>query len=676
MRLANVADAATYSGSLWQARTLNFQAYTNRAMVANQVSMAQAVTLQSWAAYGAGAAENISVVLSPIPVINTISQGVQSGMQQVESVVSPIAESLLPTVNAVNQGLSKAQSAMFAGVFVATPEIVASVVETTDPRFSVNTHFSGIGLSDNLETWTDFTVAYSNTDSNAMLARASAVNASRDSFSKDRSWKFFDSFWFYSTPLTRHRLYRQGSTELLSTIRNGENQWEWKAKDTLSLHNRLWRWRGTKRSEIPIGWAESYANSENSRYSFSTNCDSTVFSINGQCDSYSSLNRRAEDLASRGIRTALGRDTKIGMQGYGGLQDFRALSSDTLDNDNPTIKLKLEVSLAPKQQVATDQQDDSADETWVGSATTPVVHASSIGAAEVYYHSPNDGAAPEIVTASSYNPYWGARLTKVTDEDRALAIGLNQSLSQGGSESTVSTPNQFTGFEGHPDTVSRSSVGDFASVSSRQQNRLPPYQPSSDINTVLRDGMVNLFSGLSGEGGFSVLNPESVDPASLNAAANSALSELNDPETAATLLAANDRAQQLVAELQTEFDRIRQQVSDEFEDAFTTASEELNDRLERLSSDIAALERRRDNNSLSRAEAVEVEQEIKMLNDEVQLLTSDFEPELARTLMDIVADATSFYRMPFNDALMVVQEWQSEGEQLVGLPWDEEFDDD
>ena len=45
-KLVNAADAAAYSGSVWQARALNYQAYTNRAMVANQVSIAQAVTLQ------------------------------------------------------------------------------------------------------------------------------------------------------------------------------------------------------------------------------------------------------------------------------------------------------------------------------------------------------------------------------------------------------------------------------------------------------------------------------------------------------------------------------------------------------------------------------------------------------------------------------------------------------
>ena len=51
-RLANTADAAAYSGLIWQARALNFQSYTNRAMVANQVSIAQVVSLASWTTYG------------------------------------------------------------------------------------------------------------------------------------------------------------------------------------------------------------------------------------------------------------------------------------------------------------------------------------------------------------------------------------------------------------------------------------------------------------------------------------------------------------------------------------------------------------------------------------------------------------------------------------------------
>ncbi|WP_269532040.1 pilus assembly protein TadG-related protein [Chitinimonas sp. BJYL2] len=50
IRLQNAADAAVYSAAQAQARDYNFSAYTNRAMIANEVAVAQVVGLRSWAA--------------------------------------------------------------------------------------------------------------------------------------------------------------------------------------------------------------------------------------------------------------------------------------------------------------------------------------------------------------------------------------------------------------------------------------------------------------------------------------------------------------------------------------------------------------------------------------------------------------------------------------------------
>lgn len=47
-RLQNAADAGAYSAAVLQARDHNFSAYTNRAMVANQVAVAQFVSLKSY----------------------------------------------------------------------------------------------------------------------------------------------------------------------------------------------------------------------------------------------------------------------------------------------------------------------------------------------------------------------------------------------------------------------------------------------------------------------------------------------------------------------------------------------------------------------------------------------------------------------------------------------------
>ena len=49
MQLQNAADAAAFGASTLEARSLNFAAYTNRAMVANEVAVGQMVGILSFA---------------------------------------------------------------------------------------------------------------------------------------------------------------------------------------------------------------------------------------------------------------------------------------------------------------------------------------------------------------------------------------------------------------------------------------------------------------------------------------------------------------------------------------------------------------------------------------------------------------------------------------------------
>lgn len=50
-KLVNAADAVAYSAGVVHARALNFNAYSNRALIANEVLIAQMVSMHSWAAY-------------------------------------------------------------------------------------------------------------------------------------------------------------------------------------------------------------------------------------------------------------------------------------------------------------------------------------------------------------------------------------------------------------------------------------------------------------------------------------------------------------------------------------------------------------------------------------------------------------------------------------------------
>jgi apolipoprotein N-acyltransferase len=65
-RVTNAADAAAYSAGVVEARALNFYAYTNRAMVANQIVIAQAISVGSWMRYFGQAARNVTDAASDI----------------------------------------------------------------------------------------------------------------------------------------------------------------------------------------------------------------------------------------------------------------------------------------------------------------------------------------------------------------------------------------------------------------------------------------------------------------------------------------------------------------------------------------------------------------------------------------------------------------------------------
>ena len=66
MRLQNIADAAAYSGAVWEARLLNFTAYSNRALIANTVTGCFITAMQSnskaWSAFMARYSGSILVV--------------------------------------------------------------------------------------------------------------------------------------------------------------------------------------------------------------------------------------------------------------------------------------------------------------------------------------------------------------------------------------------------------------------------------------------------------------------------------------------------------------------------------------------------------------------------------------------------------------------------------------
>ena len=79
MEMQNAADAIAYSISLTEARDLNFAAYMNRAMIANEVAIGQLLGLASWGFLWESYADFLNAYVRPlqeIPILNAVPAAV------------------------------------------------------------------------------------------------------------------------------------------------------------------------------------------------------------------------------------------------------------------------------------------------------------------------------------------------------------------------------------------------------------------------------------------------------------------------------------------------------------------------------------------------------------------------------------------------------------------------
>lgn len=123
MRLQNAADATVYSVSTIEARDLNFTAYTNRAMVANEVAIGQLVGLMSWAVHFSTVGPFMDLYFNPI-------------LTALESGTLGIAAFFTVPMRAVIWGLTTVGSAMRAGVRALATAVIP-VVSAINMAYSI-----------------------------------------------------------------------------------------------------------------------------------------------------------------------------------------------------------------------------------------------------------------------------------------------------------------------------------------------------------------------------------------------------------------------------------------------------------------------------------------------------------------------------------------------------------
>ena len=410
-RLVNTADAVAYSAGVMDARTLNFLAYTNRAMLANTVAIAQLVSLSSWAAYmdqlSSGVQDGWYTEYIPaIPAWVTAEYSGsyineylnESGL--LEQLANQSDESFIKSV------LVNAQAVAYNGLVVARPGVMNDVAEANyrdDGTVAVES------LLSSTTNFNDFVSAYSG-DDRTRFAEVAVASAKSDGFVKSRSWVLFAN-WTDGCPYLLDWIVRTGGTDLIGFD-------EWKAMDVLSEYQWHEVYDVCFFVEQPAGYAQNVA------------ADNEASDTNwSRYDSARTRNPSASYLASNNSKD----------WGYSGLPKFYDLSEEYLDKDDPRLRhavgLKRKIAETRTSEGVALVRNSGADNRLAKGLNNykaePADGDSMVAAAaaEVYFDRGSDnpygsgkfGKPKEI--GSLFNPFWQVHLVTPTAAERAAASG-------------------------------------------------------------------------------------------------------------------------------------------------------------------------------------------------------------------------------------------------------------
>jgi Putative Flp pilus-assembly TadE/G-like len=397
-RLTNASDAAAYSAALWRARVLNFHAYSNRAIIAQEVAVAQAVTLVSWAKYFQTLTQNVADYTSWFPPA-WVLQYLAEGASYSEQLAEAAAEIEIPARAASDYGykelLQKSQEILNLTVGTFGMGAVANEIAKANDR-----KFFAFALPDGSD-YSDFTRRYESDEDRQRLK--AVINGSLDNFVRYRGAEPSLLPPGQCIPTNsaqlQSRVLRRGGTTM------GDSLERWEAADSISTHT--WtprRWIdprcGGEPEVLPLGYGAAETSATEQSHSITQNPGGS-----------SSANPSA---------TSTAEDEMMSNDGYGGITKVRELNYEALSNTRfPTSGVAVLARFAHSDLRTASQIGASAGRLQL-SENLPGNRMWSLSAAEVYFSSPNT-AVSGLEYASLYSPYWQARLVEPSTAQRLVA---------------------------------------------------------------------------------------------------------------------------------------------------------------------------------------------------------------------------------------------------------------
>ena len=400
-----LADASAKSVANWYAQILNYDAYSNRVIAANEIMMAQSVTMAAWTRYMQTLANNIGTAAAVIPAVQPMANWIRETAALSHQMARTGALTEVPLRAAYTRALQGSQQIMHASATpFAAQAMVNEVIWSGDQRF-----FGQIIPSSNISGFYSLTQNYTDRDRAPLV---DLVRSSQDSFSKNRG---YDSRLYLmptggclptSFDKAFSKLIRRGGTWLTGDYSN------WESVDTLSIHT--WRRRGRWNptcggigESIALGWGSADANS------------SGAVSIRED-----PVGANANPAAFNNARAS-----GDGISLYPGMSAFRELNAQMAQNrKSASIRVPVLVRLPiTKAAEVTAGQGVIAKE--AASEIGGAIWSLSVG--ETYFIRPADTMTNPSLRefANLFSPFWSARLVAPDAADRTVAMALAQARS-------------------------------------------------------------------------------------------------------------------------------------------------------------------------------------------------------------------------------------------------------
>ena len=403
-RGSDLSDAAALSVATWYAQAMNYQAYANRAIIANEVMIAQSLTLLSWIKHLETITRNTGQVAALFPALSGVSAWLEQATVATRGLAQAAVVSEVPFRSAYTRALQASQEAMqLAANPFATQSLVNEVIWSGDPRF-----FGQYLPTSDVSTFYRSVRSFGGAD---RQLQAQHILEQLDTFSRSRG---FDQR-LYLLPSTGcvptsvntlfSRLVRRGGTALTQDFR------EWESVDTLSVH-RWQRGRGWFRvtcrgisESFPLGWGSAQA---------ATPVDAGLMAQAGTAANGQALSRaRSEGSAITGY---------LGLSGYRDLSDQSAVG-----RRQATFRIPILVRLTDGKRLAPAATEAVNRLARLGGEFNPAqadgflgkaVWAVSVG--QVSFVDPTSGPIEHL--PSLFMPFWNANLTALSVEDQAAAM--------------------------------------------------------------------------------------------------------------------------------------------------------------------------------------------------------------------------------------------------------------